>query len=343
MLICIFSVPAEAITYRIQTLDYPGATDTSANGIYKSNIVGYYYDEAGIVHGFLYDGTNWSTLDYPGAAGSVTAASGIYKGNIVGCYYDEAGIVHGFLYDGMNWSTLDYPGVTNGTEAYGIYKSNIVGYYYDEAGIVHGFLYDGTNWSTLDYPGVAGSVTAAYGIYEGNIVGGYSDAQGKGHGFLYDGTNWSTLDYPGVTNGTEAYGIYNGNIVGYYYDVEVNEHGFLATPKQGQQAKPVISVSPMSANFGSVPVGSPSNPKTVTIKNAGNDNLTIYSITIIPSTGSEFSQTNNCDTTISAGSSCTITVTFTPEAFGKKRAKMSISSNDPKSPTVNVKLLGKGK
>ena len=103
---------------------------------------------------------------------------------------------------------------------------------------------------------------------------------------------------------------------------------------------PKISISPMSVNLGSVKAGSTSNPKTVTIKNTGNGDLIINSINITGANQSEFNQTNSCST-IPEINSCPITVTFNPTVpFGKKSAIMSISSNDPKKPTINVQLSG---
>ncbi len=106
------------------------------------------------------------------------------------------------------------------------------------------------------------------------------------------------------------------------------------------QGKPKISVSPMSVNLGSVKAGSTSNPKTVTVKNTGKGDLIINSITISGTNQSEFIESSNCSV-VPAKSSCPITVTLTPmPPFVKKTAIMSISSNDPKKPTINVKLLG---
>jgi len=109
----------------------------------------------------------------------------------------------------------------------------------------------------------------------------------------------------------------------------------------GQAPPPKISVSPKSVNFGTVSDGSTSAPKTVTIKNTGISDLTVNAITFTGTNAVEFSQTSNC-TVVAKGSSCAITVTFGPTSPGSETAMMSISSNDPKKPVVNVKLLGKG-
>jgi|GEM_PF-3330912 len=101
---------------------------------------------------------------------------------------------------------------------------------------------------------------------------------------------------------------------------------------------PTISVSPKSVNFGSIGIGGTSNTKTITIKGKGY--LTVNSITLTGANASEFSQTNNCSSLPPDGS-CTINATFNPtSSSGKKSATISVSSNDPKKPTVNVKLSG---
>jgi hypothetical protein len=101
---------------------------------------------------------------------------------------------------------------------------------------------------------------------------------------------------------------------------------------------PTISVSPKSVNFGSIGIGGTSNTKTITVKGRGY--LTVNSITLTGANASEFNQTNNCSS-IPPDGSCTINATFNPTfSSGKKSATISISSNAPKKPTLNVKLSG---
>jgi hypothetical protein len=106
---------------------------------------------------------------------------------------------------------------------------------------------------------------------------------------------------------------------------------------------PKISVRPTSVNLGSVKVNGISTPKTLTIKNTGKSDLVINSVTITGINASEFgfSPTNACPNTIATNASCQLTVIFrSASPFVKKSATLSISSNDPKKPTVNVKLMG---
>jgi hypothetical protein len=101
---------------------------------------------------------------------------------------------------------------------------------------------------------------------------------------------------------------------------------------------PKISVSPTSVNFGNLNPGGTSE-SVVTIKNSGKADLVISSIAISGNNPSDFSQTNHC-ITMPGGSSCAVAVTFGPTSGGKKSATLSIASNDPKKPTINVKLSG---
>ena len=102
---------------------------------------------------------------------------------------------------------------------------------------------------------------------------------------------------------------------------------------------PKISISPKSVNLGSVGIGNTSAAKTIAIK--GNGYLTVDSITLTGADAIEFNQTNTCSAPSPVGS-CTIVATFSPtSSVGKKKAAINIFSNDPKHPTVTVKLSGK--
>lgn len=93
------------------TLDPPGAIFSAAYGINGNNIVGDYVTSGNHIHGYVYDGTSYTTLDDPlGAKGTV--AKGISGNNIVGYYFDSSSHEHGFLYNGASYTTLDVPSAT---------------------------------------------------------------------------------------------------------------------------------------------------------------------------------------------------------------------------------------
>ena len=63
--------PANSANYTFTTIDAPGASGegTVANGINNNaQIVGYFPDNAGAIHGFVYTNGVFSQIDVPGAA-----------------------------------------------------------------------------------------------------------------------------------------------------------------------------------------------------------------------------------------------------------------------------------
>jgi hypothetical protein len=96
----------------------------------------------------------------------------------------------------------------------------------------------------------------------------------------------------------------------------------------------VVALNPTSLNFGTLSGGS--KTLTTTLTNAGTGALAIAGITI---TGTDFTQTNNCGTSVGAGASCTISVTFAPAERGSYSGDVFISDNGGGSPQT-VPLSG---
>jgi hypothetical protein len=102
-----------------------------------------------------------------------------------------------------------------------------------------------------------------------------------------------------------------------------------------------VAVSPGSLSFGSQTVGVASNPQNVTLTNDQNGVLNITSITFTGTNPGDFSQTNNCGTSLNAGASCTISVTFTPGGSGSRSALLNVNDNAPNTPQTAA-LSGTG-
>jgi hypothetical protein len=84
-------------------------------------------------------------------------------------------------------------------------------------------------------------------------------------------------------------------------------------------------------------VNTNSGSKTLTLTNTG---ATAVSISGIQITG-DFSQTNNCGTSLAINAHCTINVVFTPTSFGSRTGSLTVSSNS--IPAVSaVSLSGTG-
>ena len=124
-----------------------GTTLTSINN--AGQIVGYYYDSTGVVHGISNVSGSFVTSDDPHAgtaAGEGTFPTSINNaGQIVGYYYDSAGVAHGFIFTNGVFITGDDPNA--GTAAFeGTFPTSInnagdvVGYYIDSSGVAHGYV-----------------------------------------------------------------------------------------------------------------------------------------------------------------------------------------------------------
>jgi hypothetical protein len=103
----------------------------------------------------------------------------------------------------------------------------------------------------------------------------------------------------------------------------------------------IAMLSPSGLNFGDQTIGIPSTPQNVMLTNTGNINLIISSIQIVGANRRDFTQTNNCPSSLSPNGSCTIAVTFTPRATGTRNAAVSIADNAPNSPQ-SASLTGVG-
>jgi hypothetical protein len=108
-------------------------------------------------------------------------------------------------------------------------------------------------------------------------------------------------------------------------------------------AAPDVQVSPTYVGFGLQKVGTTSATKTVTLNNQGSAPLTITNMAIGGTNSKDFSQINNCGTSLAAGKICTVSVKFKPSATGTRGAMLSIYDNDSdnNSPQI-VSLNGAG-
>jgi Abnormal spindle-like microcephaly-assoc'd, ASPM-SPD-2-Hydin len=104
------------------------------------------------------------------------------------------------------------------------------------------------------------------------------------------------------------------------------------------QGTPYISVSPSSANFGSVIVGN-TDSQLLTISNTGTANLTVSSIT---ASGPGFSYSGNSGAfTLTPGQGGTLMAAFAPASAGSQSGSITIVNNATSSPLV-VSLSGTG-
>ena len=102
-----------------------------------------------------------------------------------------------------------------------------------------------------------------------------------------------------------------------------------------------VRLVPDSMSFGRVLVHRSALPQLATLTNTGTSILNLSSIGISGTSPQDYSQTNTCGPSVNAGTSCTISVTFTPSAFGTRSASVSITDSSTDSPQL-ISLTGIG-
>jgi hypothetical protein len=103
-------------------------------------------------------------------------------------------------------------------------------------------------------------------------------------------------------------------------------------------------LTPYPINFGEVNVGDSSSSQELKISNAGENILHVSDFNIVGSDASDFTiQSDDCSIRLLMPSSeCTIGLIFSPTSGGEKSAMLSITSNDPDNPAIEVPLSGFG-
>ena len=127
--------------------------------------------------------------------------------------------------------------------------------------------------------------------------------------------------------------------------LNIPSYGVISSSLNGSGTiAPSVTFSPTSLTFASTTDGVTASAMSTVLKNVGNATLSNLAITLAGSNPSyfAFSGTNNCGTTLTAGSSCTISVNFTPtSALTVYSATISVSDNASGSPQT-VALSGTG-
>jgi len=109
----------------------------------------------------------------------------------------------------------------------------------------------------------------------------------------------------------------------------------------GPVSAPVANVNHTTLSFNSQLVGAEAAAQAVTVSNTGDAALTISEVSLTGTDSAMFAETNTCTTSVAAGESCTVSVTFTPSSAGAKSASLNLSTNAASSPTVALSGTGR--
>ncbi len=220
---------AFAQDYTFTTIADPLAVyGTRVEGISGNNIVGSYTDANGNQHGFIYNGSTFETVDYPGAASTVlTAVSG---NTIIG----SDGADSAFIYSGGTFQSPPTEQFGGGFTSYtatmnvtGISGATLAGLFVSVPTL---YNLSSATVTTLQLP-----YQNVQGIsVDGNELAGWYGNTTDTQGFFYDGSTYTSVDDPlavaapdGATyGGTEVLGLSGNNVVGLYFGQQ-GVQGFL--------------------------------------------------------------------------------------------------------------------
>jgi sugar lactone lactonase YvrE len=137
----------------------------------------------------------------------------------------------------------------------------------------------------------------------------------------------------GVTFTPAAIGAATGALT--FADSALNSPQTVSLTGSGSAA---VTLSSTTLSFSTVVVGNTSSAKTVSLTN--HENVSLNFVSIVTTAGFVVSS-NTCGTSIAAGASCTVGVTFSPTAIGAATGTLTFADDAPNS-AQTVSLTGSG-
>lgn len=170
------------------------------------------------------------------------------------------------------------------------------------------------------------------GISLSGASSGFSEANTCGASLAPGGSCTITVTYAPTVNGTST------------DTLTINSNAYTGAAQQialsGSGTGPVLALSEASYNFGNVLLGQ-SGSNTLTLTNSGGSSLSLSSISLTGS-GAGFTESNGCGSSLAAGQSCTVTLSFSPAALGAVSNALTIASNAANGNSQSVTLTGTG-
>jgi hypothetical protein len=102
-----------------------------------------------------------------------------------------------------------------------------------------------------------------------------------------------------------------------------------------------LNAVPATLSFGVWVIATQSSQQVETLTNTGGSELALNGVTITGSSATDFDQSSTCGSSLGAGASCTLNVTFTPSQLGPRSAEIIVTYDSTGSPQV-LSLNGVG-
>lgn len=299
------------------------------------------------------------TVDDGGALGNVGRSSSIAvdsRGRVHIGYYDMAnGDLKYAVKDGSGWriSTIDEAGDVGWHSSIAIDSGDGIHIGYGDAGngvLKYAGMTGAGSWQTVtvDSAGYLRGAIALAADSAGALHISYY-AMESGAAALRYATNASgswvreTVGRPGIA--LENAGRFTAIAV----DAERNPHiGYYDVAngdlKYAGRVNPDIGAAPAAADFGAVPFGGQSAPRTVTVTNSGKGALRVDRLSVAGPQSNAFSViADSCSgQPVPPQGNCAVRLTFAPAASGGAAASLKIHSDDPDTPLLAISLTGSG-
>jgi len=243
-------------------------------------------------------------------------------------------------------STSEGNGTVIGTGSYSFPGGTLTGVAVDLAGTI--YIADRFNNRVVQVTaaGVA-SLLAPSGITFNNPEGVAVD--GMGNIYVADsGDNQIVqITTAGVASVVQVPGLTNPSTLGNPFGVTVDAAGNLFIPDWTNSRIVRVDVSGGNLSFPTTTVGSTSSAETVTLTNLGNESLVLaagptYTASFSENTG----DTNLCalNTSVAAGTTCDVSVEFTPQSAGALVANIVVTDNqlNASNGTQQIAVSGTG-
>ena len=305
------------------------------------------------VYQFKWDGANWNRtmLGNVGNIFGVAVGDGNNDGELeVYASSGNNGGVYQFKWNGASW-VQDTLG-SGGWGMYGLAVGDGNGdgetevYGGNDDGNTYQFKWNGVIWvqTTID-SGVVGMEGIAVGDGDGDgeaeVYGASGEwlAPGKIYQLKWNGISWQRTTVGSGSDNGEMYGISigDGNNDGQIEVYGTNQDHNLYQFKPA--SIPVITLSDTAHDFGSVPFGDSLDWQYLVVKNIGVDTLLVDSL---QSDAVDYVVIPSFPDTLLPDDSTLVTVRFKPSVLGTIVGTLTVYSNDPDRPVIDVSLTGIG-
>ena len=156
---------------------------------------------------------------------------------------------------------------------------------------------------------------------------------------IIDGATNAATTVSGTGSGTQVFAGALNPTTNYAYVAQANSLLVI----NGAATGPAFSASPSPVAFGSQAQGSTSSAMTLTITNSGTASLSISNVAEGGTDAADFPvSSDGCNgATVAAGSTCTLSIKFSPSTAGAESAALTFTDNASDSPEM-VSLTGTG-